>query len=183
MPPPIDLSAFGTIGLLELSAPLGSDLGRRAASELMAGIHAAQPGTPILEIHDHGPYAPPLAPAVLDPDALRAIGKRHHVDTLLVGEIASQTVRPGFRVGDDASSISASADLDGTMTLRMYDTRSGATLWTTAVSACAPLARVALADGDLSGLGMSDPRGAEQHLLQDLVARSTRDFWPYWVRQ
>ena len=174
MPPPIDLSRFGTIGMLELAAPMGSDLGRRGRNELMAAIHAAQPGTPILEIEAAG--VPPL-------DEIRFIGKHEHVDTLLVGEIQSQRVRPGFHISDNADAISAGADLEGTMTLRMYDTRSGATLWTTAVSASAPIARVALAEGDLSGLGVGDPRAAEDRLLQLLAGSATHDFWPYWVRQ
>ena len=46
-----------------------------------------------------------------------------------------------------------------------------------------PIAAVAVANGDLSGLGVTDPLAAESHLVQALVSRATQDFWPYWVRQ
>jgi len=183
MPAPIDLHTFGTIGMLEFASAAGTDINIRASREFMAAIHSAQPGVPVLEIGDRQRSLAAVGHPALDADAIRALGKKHQVDTLLVGELDAQRVRPGVSLGVGFESLSAGADLQGALTVRMYDTRTGATLWTEAATGSAPLAAVAVANGDLSGLGVTDPRAAEDHLVELLVGRATQDFWPYWVRQ
>lgn len=183
MPPPVDLHAFGTIGMLEFASAAGTDLNARASREFMAAIHSAQPGVPVLELGDRNRNLAEVGHATVDAEAIRALGKKHQVDTLLVGELDAQRVRPGVSLGAALESLSAGADLQGALTVRMYDTRTGATLWTEAVTGSTPLAAVAVANGDLSGLGVTDPRVAEDHLVEMLVSRATQDFWPYWVRQ
>ena len=183
MPAPVDLHAFGTIGMLEFTSAAGSDINVRAGGEFLAAIHSAQPGVPVLEIGDRNRSLADVGHTALDAEAIRALGKRHQVDTLLVGELEAQRVRPGFSFGTGLESMSAGADLKGALTVRMYDTRTGATLWTEAVTGCQPLAAVAVAHGDLAGLGVTDPQEAEGRLVQSLVSQATQDFWPYWVRQ
>lgn len=183
MPAPIDLHAFGTIGLLEFTSAAGANINILASREFLAAIHSAQPGVPVLEIGDRQRGLAAVGHAAIDADAIRALGKRHQVDTLLVGELDARRVTPGVRLGTGFESLSAGADLQGALTVRMYDTRTGATLWTEAVTGSTPIAAVAVANGDLSGLGVTDPHAAESRLVQALVSRATQDFWPYWVRQ
>jgi len=183
MPAPIDLHAFGTIGLLEFTSAAGPDINALASREFLAAVHSAQPGVPVLEIGNRQRSLTDVGHATLDADAIRALGKRHQVDTLLVGELDARRVTPGVRLGTGFESLSAGADLQGALTVRMYDTRTGATLWSEAVTGSTPIAAVAVANGDLSGLGVTDPLAAESHLVQALVSRATQDFWPYWVRQ
>jgi hypothetical protein len=183
MPAPVDLHAFGTIGLLEFTSVAGADINILASREFLAAIHSAQPGVPVLEIGDRQRGLAAVGHAAIDADAIRALGKRHQVDTLLVGELDARRVTPGVRLGAGFESLSAGADLQGALTVRMYDTRTGATLWTEAVTGSTPIAAVAVANGDLSGLGVTDPHAAESRLVQALVSRATQDFWPYWVRQ
>jgi hypothetical protein len=181
MPPPVDLHAFGRIGMMEFTSAIGTDINARASRQFMAAIHSAQPGVPVLEIGDRQKSLAAVGHSVLDADAVRALGKTHQVDTILVGDLDAQRVRPGVSLGVGFESLSAGADLQGALTVRMYDTRSGATLWTESVNGSAPLASVAVAKGDLAGLGVTDPRAAEDHLVELLVGRATQDFWPYWV--
>jgi len=183
MPPPVDLHAFGTIGMLEFTSAAGTDINVRASRQFMAAIHSAQPGVPVLEIGDRQQSLAAVGHSTIDADAVRALGKKHQVETLLVGELDARRVRPGVSLGAGLESLSAGADLQGALTVRMYDTRTGATLWTESVNGSAPLASVAVAKGDLAGLGVNDPRAAEDHLIELLVGHATRDFWPYWVRQ
>jgi hypothetical protein len=183
MPAPVDLHAFGTIGLLEFTSAAGANINILASREFLAAIHSAQPGVPVLEIGDRHRSLAAVGHAAIDADAIRALGKRHQVDTLLVGELDARRVTPGVRLGAGFESLSAGADLQGALTVRMYDTRTGATLWTEAVTGSTPIAAVAVANGDLSGLGVTDPHAAESRLVQALVSRATQDFWPYWVRQ
>jgi hypothetical protein len=65
----------------------------------------------------------------------------------------------------------------------MYDTHSGATLWTTTTHGREPLANVNVAGGDFFGAGATDPGAAEERLARELAHEATSDFWPYWVEQ
>lgn len=183
MPAPIDLHAFGTIGMIEFSSAAGTHINVLASREFLAAIHSAQPGVPVLEIGDRHRTLAAVGHAAIDADAIRALGERYRVETLLVGELDARRVTPGVRLGTGFESLSAGADLQGALTVRMYDTRTGATLWTEAVTGSTPVAAVTVAHGDLSGLGVADPQAAESRLVQALVSRATQDFWPYWVRQ
>jgi len=182
MPARLDLHSFGTIGMLEFSSPADSDINVLASREFLAAIHSAQPGVPVLEIGERHRSLTAVGHTTIDADAIRALGQRHRIDTLLVGQLDARRVKPGVRLGAGLESLSAGADLEGALTVRMYDARSGATVWTEAVTGSTPIAAVAVADGDLSGFGVTDPSAAESRLVQALVSRATRDFWPYWVK-
>ena len=183
MPPRMDLRTVGTIGMLDFSPRAAGNLNVQASREFLAVIHSAQPGVPILELGNQQVVLTSLGHRVIDPAAIRAIGEQHHVDVVVVGTLDARQVKPSFRLGRAAESVSAGAEIGGALTVRMYETRSGATIWTASSTCSEPLASIRVADGELSSVGASDPGGAEGRLVRRLVHLATGDFWPYWVRQ
>jgi len=183
VPAKIDLRGMGTIGLLDFAPRAANDLNVQASREFMAVVHSAQPGVPILELGDQQAVLGSLGHHAIDPAAVRAIGAQHHVDVLVTGTLEARRIKPSFRLGRDAESISAGAEIGGALTIRMYETRSGATIWTTSSECSEPLASIRVANGELSGIGTNDPAGAESRLTRRLVELATGDLWPRWVRQ
>ena len=183
MPPRVDLHAFGTIGILEFTPNTFDGLNQQATREFLSAIHAAQPGVPVVELGNQDIVLRGLGRYVLDPDAIRAIGKKHRVDAVAVGVLESRRIEPSIALGRSAESLSASAALEGALTVRIVDTRSGATVWSSSVRGREPLAGVRLAGGDLTGIAASDPNGAAINLVGHMVDAATSDFWAYWVRQ
>jgi hypothetical protein len=182
MPPRMDLRAYGTIGMLDFSSATSrGQLDVRAGREFLSAIQSAQPGVPVLELGDKNAVLASVGHRTLDPDAVRAIGKRHHVDVLVVGLLDAQEVRPRLSVTEALDAVHAGAELQGALTVKMYETRSGATLWSSAVRGSQPIARMRLAGGDLTTLRASDPAEVGGRLVHELVGRATVDFWPYWV--
>lgn len=183
MPPRVDLHAFGAIAMVDFSPPDPNGSNLQAGREFLAVVQSAQPGVPILELGDRNRVLADVGHGVLEADAIRAIGARHRVDALVVGNFEARQVRPSFRLGAFAESVSASAQVDGALTVRIYDTHTGATLWSTAAHGRESIANMTVANGDLAGVGATDPRAAEARLARGLVHEATHDFWPYWVRQ
>lgn len=183
MPPRMDLRGVGTIGMLDFAPRGANDINGQASREFLAVVHTAQPGVPILELGDQQVVLTSLGHRVIDPAAIRAIGKEHQVDVVVVGTLEARQVKPSFRLGRAAESVSAGAEIEGALTVRMYETRSGATLWTATSRCSEQLASIRVANGQLSGIGASDPSGAEGRLVRRLVHLATGDFRPYWVRQ
>ena len=94
MPPRVDLHGFGVIGMLDFSSPTHGGLGAQTSREFLAGVQSAQPGVPVVELGDRTRVLAALGLRELDRDAIRAIGERHEVDTLLVGELSTKEMKP-----------------------------------------------------------------------------------------
>src|SRR5262249_43401648 len=94
IPPRIDLSRLGTLGILIFASPGHESFGAEVTREFLATVQSAQPGTPVLELGEERLVLSDLGRTTLDPDALRALGEKRHVDAVIVGTLESQRVSP-----------------------------------------------------------------------------------------
>ena len=183
VPPRVDLTELGTIGMVEFRAPSdGAELSRQANRQFLTEIQAAQPGVPVLELGDETRVLASVGAPELDPETVRAIGEKHRVDVLLFGVLETQHVKPRLSVGGGLESLRADAEIEGTLTAKMYDTRTGATLWTCAASDKRTIAGLSVSSGGLSGGGTADVDGARSDLFHALIVKATDDFRPGWRR-
>jgi hypothetical protein len=180
VPPRVDLSRHGTLGMIEFSGSGAEGLGEAASREFLAAIQSAQPGTPVLELGEERHVLAERGDEALGPEAIRAIGERHRVDALVVGRVKAQSAVPGVAFDASAGWATATAELQGTLDARIFDTRTGATVWSTATRAREPLARVDLSSTGVTGLGRTPGEEAHLRLVRSLVADATRDFWGRW---
>jgi len=183
VPPRVELAAMGTIGLVEFRAPDGSgELSRETNRRFLTEIQSAQPGVPVLELGDEANVFDGKTARALDPETVRAIGEKHQVDVLLFGVLEAKHVKPKVSIGGGLESLNAKAEIEGTLTAKMYDARSGATLWTCAVADKRTVAALSVSGGGVSGGGTADTEGARSDLFRTLVIRATDDFRPSWTR-
>jgi hypothetical protein len=84
VPPRVDLTEFGTVGLVEFAAGEEKDLGQLATQEFVSSLQAAQPGVPFLELGDQAAVLQEVGRERIDPAAVQAIGKQYRVDTLVI---------------------------------------------------------------------------------------------------
>jgi hypothetical protein len=155
---------------------LGADVTR----EFLAALQSAQPGTPVLELGDERILLSELGRQTLDPDAVRMLGERRHVDAVIVGTLESQRVSPKVALDAPSAWGSASADLEGALRVRILDTRSGATVWSTVARAKAQIAGLDMTPQGVSNIGTSGRVEAQQILVTRLVRNATGDFWARW---
>jgi len=179
-PPRVDLASFGTLGMIEFSAAADEGLGPLASREFLASLQSAQPGTPVLELGDERTVLAALSSRKLDVDAIRAIGEKYRVDALVVGALLPESVQPNVSFDSAVQWMSASAALESGLNARILDTRSGATVWSTATRARAELARVDVDAYGVSSASPNSPDDARLRLVRRLVQRATCDFYPYW---
>jgi hypothetical protein len=181
--PRVDLASLGTIGMIEFRAR-GDDaaMSQQANRQFLSAIQAAQPGVPVLELGDEARVLSAMGSQELDAETVRAIGEKLEVDALIFGVLEAREVRPKVALGAGLSSLNARAEIEGTLTAKMYDTRTGATLWTCAATDRKTLAKLSVSSGGVSGGGTSDTDGVREKLLEELVVRATDDFRPGWIR-
>jgi hypothetical protein len=180
VPARVDLSRLGTLGLVDFASAGSDGLGTRATREFLAALQSAQPGTPVLELGDERRLLGELGRETLDTDAVRAIGEKYRIDAIIVGRFDSQRVSPKVAFDPSSTFASASAELEGSLDARILDTRTGATVWSTAARARAEIAGVQISDRGISNVGASAPDDARDHLVTRLIHKATVDFWAHW---
>jgi hypothetical protein len=183
MPPRVDLQAFRRIGLVEFSSNAEGRLPTLASQDFIQRMQAAQPGVPVLELGGQDRLLRAIGRDKVDPEAIRAIGKKFDVDAVIIGNLEVTEVKPRLDVKQVFSAIDVRADVEAALTTRILEAGSGATVWTRSAHSKETVAKAGLSrDGDIR-LGATDPETAYGSLVQDLVRHVTQDFRPYWVKQ
>lgn len=178
VPPRLDLSSFQTLGIVEFSGGAQLGLGAAATEEFMTAVHAAQPGTPLLELSAaSGGVGRPT------PDAIRELAKRERVDALFVGEIAESKARPRVALDPAFATGSVSSERKAKISVRLLDGVSGATVWSSTSERTIPVVAMSGAFGELPNVRTTPAEQARAILVRDLVQDVTFDLRPRWVRR
>ena len=176
LPPHIDLSTMGTIGVIafdvQSDAPLPGDI----TLKVIQHMQAAQPGVPVLELGNQANVLREVGFDSLDTEAVNAVGKKFGVDTLLTGTLEVTQSVPDVTFGQSLTSMSAATYVRGNLNARLRQTRTGATVWSNGANGKWKLAGVDLASGSLPSIGMSNSEDKYKKMLQDLAQVCTADF-------
>ncbi len=179
-PPVVQLSELGTLGMIDFTAVGAEGLAPLASQRFLASLQAAQPGAAVLELGPRERVLAAVGGAGIDPETIRAIGEKYHLDAILVGEVRTQEIKPRVSIRE-LSTFSASAEMEGMLSARIFETERGATLWTTSAETRAPLAHVEMAPWGASDFDTNEPEQVRVAIVRELVERATADFQPRWV--
>lgn len=176
VPPKIDLTSLGTIGVVafdvESEEPLPGDL----TLKVIQYLQSAQPGVPILELGNQTNLLREVGYDTLDTAAVKAIGKKYGVDTLLSGTLEVTRSQPDIKFGQDFASMSASSYVRGNFNARLRQTRSGATIWSNGAHGKWKLVGVDLSSGNIPSVDMNNAEDKYKKMLQELARVGTADF-------
>ncbi len=173
MPPKFVLKEFKRIGVIEFTANAEQELGPMATQNFMQALQSAQPGTRFLELGK-------VAPAPIDFKTIKALGREYQVDALIVGDLVISSVKPEVKLS--VKSMSAKAYIEGVLKTKIYETASGATLWTKSSTRQERVAKISLNSlGKIPNFGISDPKEKYGNLVTGLVHHNTHDFRSYYV--
>jgi hypothetical protein len=179
--PRMNLRDYGTVGLVKFASNTDDQVAARTSQEFLTAIQAAQPGVPVLELGDNR-YVGAARTGTQDPATVRALGAKHEVDVILFGVLEAKEVRPKVSIGGDLESLKASAEIEGLLNAKLYDVRTGATIWSTSARDRQTVAGLSVSGGGLSGAGVSHPDESRDRMVHNLVDRATTDFRPTWIR-
>lgn len=184
IPPAVDLSRYGTIGIITVKAT-GSDdpqIGALATQKLMQNAQEAQPRTAFLELGSEAQVLASVGKKQLDPAAIQAIGAKHKVAAVVFGALDVSPVSPNVKLSLDLSAIRAQAQVNASLAVRLLETTAGATAWTASRSGTWTLANVSAGLGSISG-GVSDPAKKYRQMVTDLTYSVTQDLRPSYERR
>jgi hypothetical protein len=120
VPPRVDLKQYGTLGLVEFGSNYDAATNARATREFLAQIHAAQPGTRIVDLGTREALLGPAGGRQLDVEALRKIGAKFGVEAVFVGDIVYSDPKTDIRINDLARlDGGARTEVRGDMAVRL----------------------------------------------------------------
>jgi hypothetical protein len=182
VPPRMDLTKYGAIGMIEFGSG-EKELGQQASQEFLTALQAAQPGVPVLELGDEARVLQSIGADALDPETMRSIGEKYKVDAVIFGVLDAKAVKPKLTMSSTIESLSASAEIEGNLNAKMFEARTGATVWSSVARDRATVAALTVSGEGLSGLGADHPDDAHERLVTGLVSLATSDFRPTYVRR
>ena len=183
VPPRMPLQSFGTLGLVEFDANARPDIGAQTTREFESHLHAAQPGTRIVELGSRESLLASVGGRQLDAQTLRRIGEKYGVDAIFVGSLTYSEPKTDVQL-TDLSRLEGGVRVDvrGDISSRLVETRSGASVWSSSAWARRSLGKVSVSadQGVSGGVRNGDPR---EEMVPTLVYHLTEDFRPSTVRQ
>jgi L,D-peptidoglycan transpeptidase YkuD (ErfK/YbiS/YcfS/YnhG family) len=183
IPPRIDLQSYQTIGIVEFSSNSTDQLNEFATQKFMAMIQTAQPQVRFLELGSQEQLLKAIGHDRMDPEAVKAIGKKYGVKTIFGGTYEISEVKPRVSLGEDLSSINASAVVNVSMTSKHWDTETGATIWTHSRYGEWPLASVKKGSGSAIFFSVSDPEDKYGQFIGKLAYAVTDDFRAHYEKR
>ena len=178
VPPAIDLAGLGTIGLVTFkAADVKGDLDVAATQAFLEEVTAAQ-RVPVVELGPADTVLADIARPAFDREAALALGQKHGLDALFIGEIAVTKVKPQIDLAAPLSkTLFARAAMDMSVKVRLVDTANGATLWTNSAVRQGTVGSVGM-DNGVPVFAVRDKNAAMNDLLRQIMFQMTWDFRP-----
>lgn len=176
-PPEIDLMPYERIGLISFSIENAKgELDKMATQRFLQEITYFQRGVQIIELGLLEDVLGKIDKAILDQEAIQAIGEEFDVTSFFYGEINVSYVSPQIDIYGFIRKMRLRASFNISMTARLYSTKTGATLWTDSVDRDAVLGYMVMDSERIPYFGVRDQEEAYRELTEHLVHDLTRDF-------
>ena len=183
VPPRMDLKSYATIGIVDFASNSERAINAHATRQFQEQVQAAQPGTRFIELGERQSVLAEIGGRELDVNALKRIGAKYGVAAVFVGDIAYSEPRTDMKIADlQKLEGGLRAEVRGDISSRLYETSSGASVWSSSAWARRQLGNLSVsAERGVSGsVSKSNPR---DDMVPALVYHLTEDFRPTSVRQ
>ena len=184
VPPRIDLSQHEVVGMIQFQCDKKGELAPFTTQKFTEAIRRDQEMIRIIDLRTEGEVLKETGHDKLSKAAFQAIGETYEVATIFTGELLISDIRPNISVGLlFLIGASVSAEVDATLDVRMVETESGASLWSTSVSATREIGNVTIFEGGGFVFDAEDPERAYGKLVNALVEEASQDFRVTWKRE
>lgn len=185
VPPRVDLHAYHSVGLVTFttSADSSADLERLATQRFLQEVQAAQPGTRVIELGREGDVLSTVHGSSWNPQTLKAVKEANGVDAILLGRLDVTKAKPRIQVSASAiwKALDVHADVNATLTARLLETNSAATMWTDSSKLTTTLAKGGVNNRGGGHIGVRDSDSAYAGMVDQLVCDVTDAFRTHYV--
>lgn len=181
-PPRIDLQGYNVVGIVDFTSDAEGAIAELTTQRFVERLQQAQ-SLRVLRLGSESQALEGLGTRTMDFQAVKAIGEKYGVDVVITGRVTASDVRPNIDINSIITSMSASAEIEASLVSNLYESVSGATLWTRSSSCTQKVAHVGVSRGGNVSFDAKDPEKAYDKLVNTLVFDVTRDFRVTYARQ
>ena len=178
VPPVVNLKEFGVIGVIAFASNAEVNVPQYVTQQFMQSVQSAQPGVRLLELGREAQILKSVGHTQLNFEAIRSIGEKYKVDALFYGNFLVSDIKPEVNFSSAFSTVRAQAYVEGNLNNKLFETASGATVWTHLAYDRQPVANFSLVKNGRINVGVTDPQEKYGQLVDGLVVYNTRDFRP-----
>lgn len=183
-PPRVDLAQFGRLGLITFSDNAHPSVADYVTGQFQDRIHSAQALIPIVELGTKENVLKSIGSNQLDSAAMQKIGKKYNVSALFIGDLVYSDVKPNVNLQDLVNlKANVSETLNATLSVKLIETKGGATLWSDSTSWKRKLGGVSVSENSGISVGNRGYADAYRKLVPDMVYDITRNFRGLYVRK
>jgi hypothetical protein len=175
VPPRIDLGGYDAVGLVTFTSNAEGNLAEYATQKFLQMVTESQPEARFIELGEEREVLESVAKTRMDRDAALAIGEKHKVSTVIVGNLEISDVRPKLNLGPWFTPMGVEAEVEASLMGKMLDTKDGATVWTASARDRKTVAHVSVFPGGAFIFDADNPDQAYGDLVESLVRNVSRD--------
>jgi hypothetical protein len=180
VPPRFDLGQYERIGVVEVTCA-DRELQEQATRQFQELLLDARPGTAVIVVVDGGSAG--TRSGELDPAAIRSLAEQNGLDAVFTGELKMSGIKPTIGISSSLVELNTRSEIVGTMSARLVEPTTGATLWIRTADERATVASGAINSEGSGSFGMTDPEAVKRELVGTLVSQVTHDFRPQYLRK
>lgn len=180
IPPRIDLRDYEVVGIIEFKCSNEGKLGPLSTKRFTNAIRKDQGMIRIVALGTSKEVLKAIKHNKLDREAYEAIGENYEVKTIFTGELIISDVKPNINIDAGSKFVSLEARVNAMLNVVMFETATGASIWSASASAAEEIGGVSFLGGKLFAFNAEDPDEAYGALVNALVAKTTRDFKVTW---
>jgi hypothetical protein len=154
---------------------------RRFAERVLAATSEVE----VLELGNTDPVLQQVGERVFGPEAAKSIGMSHDVPVVFAGHMKVSNAKASGGLGSGFGGIGiphVEATVSVDLTVGLYSTRTGGTLWRSGASASEKVGQVSVSGG-IPSFSAKDPDAAYGRLVDRLIAVVTQDLYPTYERR
>ncbi len=181
--PKIDLNQYGFLGMTEFSSNTRGNLSGFASRKFLETLQSSQTGIKVLELGSIQRVLAEIDRDQWDFQTVKNVGEFYGIESVFVGDMNVGEVNPKLGLIILPSMIDIKAEVEATLTVRLLDTNTGATLWTGSAQASETVAGITVIGGGPFIFDAQDENKAYSRLVNKLLQIVTDDFRAHQVRR
>jgi hypothetical protein len=182
IPPMIDLKLYEVVGIIEFESESEGELTSYTTKKFMEAIRRDQGMIRIVELGTKDEVLSAIGSDILDQATFKALGEKYEVSTIITGELTISDVRPDITIVPGFSYISFAAEVDATLTAKMVEITTGASIWSSTARETRRIGSISIFGGEHFSFDADNPDKAYGKLVDALIEDVSEDFRITWRR-
>jgi hypothetical protein len=183
-PPHFDLSRYERLGIIAFTDNADPSVSSYATQQFQDHIHYAQAGIPILQMGSEKEVLRSINANRLDFEAFKKMGRKYDVDAVFLGDVLYSDIETDVRLKSIRDlKANVNAILHATLSIQLYETGGGASVWSNSVSWKRKLGEIRVNKRGNVSAAMKGYHDAYRKLIPDMAYDVTREFRGRYIQE